>query len=320
MRLDRIRRSRIYRSAIFVSALLTLGAVTATPAYAGSALTPWGSTRQVALVGFNGRLYMAWIDPHANNELTIASTTDGVNWSSGTHPLGSGNSNTQPALAVFSGRLWLAWTGTDANSTLNLSSSANGTTFTQAAQPLGHNNSPDGPALRVFNNRLYYAWKGTDSKHTLNIASSPDGSAWTTPEQPGGGSYSSVNAPALAVWNFKLYLGWTDTSDMIHLASSADGVTFSQFTFQDTRAISQFQPSIWPDTSTGALDVLFNAGGDLGFGFISYTGSPSAPVSDSFTVAPVEAPTIYAFGTTMVDTWLGTDPGHTINMCFACYK
>lgn len=319
MRSHLIRLGRIHRSAIFVGVLLILGAVSAAPAYAGSALTPWGSERQVALASFNGRLYMAWMDFHANNELTIASTTDGIHWSSGTHPLGSGNTNSAPALTVFNGRLWMAWTGTDANSTLNLSSSANGTTFTQATQPLGRNNSPDGPALAVFSGRLYYAWKGTDSKETLNIASSANGSTFTAPAQPGHNS--SVNAPALAVWNSKLYMGWTgtDPNHTINLASSSDGVNFSQFAFQNTLASSDFQPSIWPDSSTGALDILFNAGDHLGFGFISYTGSPNAAVGDNFMTAPDQAPTLTAFGSVMVDAWLGTDPGHTINMCFGCY-
>src|SRR5579872_3177158 len=142
---------RLHRIAAIAAAVLVLGAVTATTANAGTTVTGWGSTRQVALAEFGGRLYMAWIDPHVNNELTITSTTDGIHFAQGTHPLGAGNSNSAPALASFNGRLWLAWTGTDANSTLNLSSSSNGTTFTQAAQPLGRNNSPDGPSMAVFN-------------------------------------------------------------------------------------------------------------------------------------------------------------------------
>src|SRR5215469_9481481 len=99
MRMHRLRLRRVYRSAVLVSALLVLGAVTATAAEAVK--TPWGSNRQVALVPFGGRLYMAWVDPHANDELTIASTTDGIHFSPGTHPFGSGNSNSAPALAVF---------------------------------------------------------------------------------------------------------------------------------------------------------------------------------------------------------------------------
>lgn len=316
MRPHRIRLRRIHRSAIFVGALLMLGAVTATSANA--ALTPWGSERQVALASFNGRLYMAWMDFHANNELTIASTTNGVNWSSGTHPLGSGNTNSAPALTVFNGKLWLAWTGTDSNSTLNIAWSSNGTTFTQVNHPLGNNNSPDGPALAVFSNKLYYAWKGTDSNHTLNIASSTTGSTFTAPTQPG--HYSSVNAPALAVWNSKLYMGWTGAGSIntINLASSSDGVNFTQIAFQNL-AVSNFQPSMWPDVSTGALDIFFNAGSPLGFGFISFTGSSNENVQDNFMTAPDQAPTINAFGSNQVFAWLGTDPGHTINVCFGCY-
>ena len=318
MRLLRLRP--VHRGIVLISALLMLGAVTATPAYAGQATTPWGSIRQVALASFNGRLYMAWIDPHAHNELTIASTTDGVIFSTGTHPFGSGNSNSAPALAVFNGKLWMAWTGTDSNSTLNLASSTNGTTFTQETKPLGNNNSPDGPALAVFNNKLYYGWKGTDSKHTLNLASSSTGLTFSAATQPGGGTYTSVNAPALAVWKGQLYLVWTsdNPNHNLDLASSADGVNFSGFSFQNTLAwLGNFEPSIAPDPFTGALDILWNGNGDIYS--ISYTGSATAPVATTL-LALVEAPTITAFGGVMVNTWLGTDTGHTINMCFACFS
>jgi len=313
MRVHRTLVRRIRRIAVLAAALLVLGMVTATTANAGTTVTGWGSIRQVALAQFGGRLYMAWIDPHANNELTITSTTDGVNFAHGTHPLGSGNSNSAPALTVFNGRLFLAWTGTDANSTLNLSSSADGVNFTRAVQPLGRNNSPDGPSMTVFNGRLYYAWKGTDGNHTLNIASSPDGNAWTLPAQPGRNS--SVNAPSLTVWNGKLYMAWagTDVFHKINLASSADGVNFSQFQFQ--AIASNFQPSIAPDPAINALEIAVQDELNSDLDFFIYAGQP--PNSGfQFARPMVEAPAITTYGQDIVFAWLGTDPGYTINVCF----
>jgi hypothetical protein len=306
----RIRLRRINRIAALAAALLVLGVVTATTANAGTTLTGWGSNRQVALASFNGALYMAWIDPHANNELTITSTTDGVNFAHGTHPLGSGNSNSEPALAVFNGKLWLAWTGTDANSTLNLSSSTNGTTFTQAAQPLGRDNSPDGPALTVFNSKLYYGWK--DGNSVLNLASSANGSTFSAPVQPGHNT--SVNAPALAVWNGKLYMAWsgTDQYHTVNLASSTDGVNFSQFALSGIQ--SNFEPSISPNPSAAALDVDVQNPINSNLDVIPYNGQQLAPFKLAGPI--VEAPTVTAYGQNMVHAWLGTDPGHTINVCF----
>jgi hypothetical protein len=311
MRVHRVLVHRIRRIAVLAAASLMLGVVTATTADAGTTVTGWGSIRQVALADFNNTLYMAWIDPHANNELTITSTTDGIHFAHGTHPLGSGNSNSAPALAVFNGRLWLAWTGTDANSTLNLSSSANGTTFTQAAQPLGRNNSPDGPAMTVFNGKLYYAWKGTDSNQTLNLASSANGSTFSAPIQPGHNS--SINAPSLAVWKGQLYMAWsgTDTEHSVNLASSTDGVNFSRFAFSFT---SNFQPSLGLNPWQGSLDI----GVQDPISHLDvwqYVGQQSV-TGFAFGFPIVEAPAITAYGQILVIAWLGTDPGHTINVCF----
>lgn len=301
---------RINLIAVLASALLVLGVVTATTANAGTTVTGWGSNRQVALATFNGVLYMAWIDPHANNELTITSTTDGVHFAHGTHPLGSGNSNSAPALTVFNNRLWLAWTGTDANSTLNLSSSANGVNFTQAAQPLGRDNSPDGPALAVFNNNLYYGWK--DGNSVLNIASSPNGSAWTLPVRPGNNT--SVNAPALAVSGGKLYMAWsgTDQYHTVNLASSTDGVNFTQFS---TGYHSNFEPTMAPDIGNASLYIDIQEPVQSHLEVLDYVGGQSI---DPFVIPVhiVQAPTVTADGTLMVQAWLGTDSGHTIHVCF----
>lgn len=308
MRMHRMRR-RIYRSAVLASALIALSAVTATTA-AQAATTPWGSIRQVSIVPFNGRLYMAWIDPHANNELTIASTTDGKTFSPGTHPFGSGNSNSAPALVVFNGKLWMAWSGTDRNETLNLASSSNGVNFGSATQPLGSNNSPDGPALAVYGGKLYYAWKGNDPNHTLNLASSTTGTSFSAPVKIG----TSINAPALAVWNNDLYMAWsgTDSSHLLNLAWSSDGVNFTQFHFQSVG--SNFEPALAADPGNGALDIDYQATNSE-LNIIYYTGSIN--VNPIPLVGPiVEAPGVAAFSNTMVHTWLGTDPGHTINMCF----
>ncbi len=308
LRICRMLLRKINLIAVLASALLALGVVTATTANA--TVTGWGSTRQVALASYNGTLYMAWIDPHANNELTISSTTDGVNWAHGTHPLGSGNSNSAPALAVFNGRLWLAWTGTDANSTLNLSSSTNGVNFTPAAQPLGRDNSPDGPALVVYNNNLYYAWK--DGNSVLNIASSPDGSAWTLPVRPGNNT--SVNAPALAVFNGELYMAWsgTDQYHTVNLASSNDGVTFNQSVVNGIQ--SNFEPSISPDPFDNVLDLDVQNPINSNLDVIPIRGVEFAPFKLAGPI--VEAPTETVYGSHLVHAWLGTDPGHTINVCF----
>lgn len=313
MRVHRKLLRGLRRTAVLASALLVLGAMTATAANAGTKVTGWGSTRQVALVDTGGgSMFMAWIDPHANNELTITHTSDGIIFSQGIHPLGSGNSNSAPALAWFNGKLWLAWTGTDANSTLNIASSPDGIKWSNATQPLGRNNSPDGPALTVFNGKLYYAWKGTDGNHTLNIAFSPDGSSFSTPIQPGHNS--SINAPALAVWNGKLYMAWTGTDQfqLINLASSTDGVNFSQFHFQAIS--SSYQPSMSPNPFTGALDIDIQNPHSLYINVIPYVGQQAV---DPFQLTgPIyQAPTVAIGGSSMIHAWLGTDPGHTINFC-----
>lgn len=317
MRMHRLRFRWIYRCAGLVSALLVLGAVTATAAEAGTNPTPWGSIRQVSLMQFNGRLYMAWIDPHAHNELTIASTTDGKTWAPGTHPFGSGNSNSAPALVVFNGKLWMAWSGTDGNQTLNLASSSNGVNFGSATQPLGSNGSPDGPALAVFNGKLYYAWKGKDANQTLNISSSTTGTSFTAPVKFG----SSINAPALAVWNGNLYMAWsgTDSSNFINLAWSADGVNFNnQFHFAFG---SQFEPALALDPINNALDIEYKATGSQLLNVVYYTGVVEVT---PFSIAGpiVQAPGVTAYSITnppntiMVHAWLDTTSGHVIQMCF----
>ncbi len=177
----------------------------------------------------------------------------------------------------------------------------------------GRNSSPDGPAMTVFNGRLYYAWRGTDSNHTLNIASSADGNTFTATIQPGDNS--SVNAPALATRNGQLYMAWvgTDPSHLLNLAWSSDGVHFSQAHFQAIG--SNFQLSLSPNPFTGALDIDYQNPNNSYINVISYVGKLTVDPLQ-LTGPIVEAPTVTAGAGTMVHAWLGTDPGHTINVCF----
>lgn len=297
MRVHRLRLSKIRSLGIVASAALLLTAMEAATADASlMSQTPWTTTRQVALAN-PGPLYMAWIDPHANDELTLAYSTDGgFHFSTGFHPLGPGNSNSAPALAVFNNKLWMAWTGTDSNNTLNLAYSSNGTTWTQESHPLGRNNSPDGPALAEHAGRLYYAWRGTDSKGTINIASSADGVNWTAPAQPGGNT--STNAPALfdapsfSGLPASLWMAWigTDTNHTISVAQTTDGVHL--FNQRSLGVGSNHQPSVSLADGVGAGLIIAYTAHDDNLAAIPYSDQSFIPKPTELPVGPIiEAPT-----------------------------
>lgn len=171
-----------------------------------------------ALITWNNKLYMAFVDSNNNNELTIVSSTDGINW---TNNLTFGQaSNQAPALVVWNNALYMAFTAGPYGA-LFLVSSTDGRIWS-APQNTGEF-SNTAPALGVLNNTLYMAFVATDTSSQLLVTSSTDGSNWSTNILINDAT--SNQAPALNTWNGTLYMAYNDANHNNNLAvvSSADG-------------------------------------------------------------------------------------------------
>lgn len=68
---------------------------------------------------------------------------------------------------------------------------------------------------------------GQNAQHTIYLAHSSDGINWSNFYQLGNNTSVPQAAPALAVFNNKLYITWTGGFNDVNIASSTDGITFS---------------------------------------------------------------------------------------------
>lgn len=96
---------------------------------------PWTGPKSIghfsrfapSLAVFNNQLYAAFVG--LDNQLYVASTADGVNWTPGHTPVHQA-SQSAPSLAVFNSQLYVMFTGTDAGKPVLICSSPDGVGWT----------------------------------------------------------------------------------------------------------------------------------------------------------------------------------------------
>lgn len=198
------------------------------------------SNQAPALTVFQGQLFYAVIG--TDNLPYISGSTDGTSFSfeklSG--PSALPVTEVAPAVTAFNGTLYYALITSDdpgsgffANS-IYLATSSDGETFSDF-EPSG-GNTYQAPALAVFQGQLFYGVIGTNGLPFL--AASTDGKTFDFKQLQGPSALPKTEqAPALSAFNGRLYYAVTAlggdgfTVNGTYIASSSDGVTFSDFMY-----------------------------------------------------------------------------------------
>lgn len=210
------------------------------------------SNQAPALAVWNNALYMAFVDSNNNNDLTVISSTDGLNWSNDL-TVGQSSGNT-PALVVWHNRLYLFFVGADMGHGLQFVSSTDGRTWTDG-QYTGEASSQT-PAIVVWNDTLYMALVSDDPFSTnIEFTSSNDGVNWAANQTIHG--VESNQAPALAVWNNILYLASVDpnNNNNLTIVSSTDGQNWTGRQYIEQASSHAPALAIWNDV----LYMVFTA-------------------------------------------------------------
>jgi hypothetical protein len=131
------------------------------------------------------------------------------------------------------GYVAIAWTGSDPAHTLNVLWNAYGISGgpPQKKLTLWGETSISGPALVLLNgNKLLLAWTGTDANHSLNVLplSVPTLTPGTKTVLPQFSGLAGPNlTPVTGVSGTTLVMSWTTPTLHLNLASSSDGVQFT---------------------------------------------------------------------------------------------
>lgn len=122
----------------------------------------------------NNQLLLTWSATTPANQLTFATSGDGVGWSSAqaladTSAVGpSGFAASASGMPTY----WLAWTGTDPAHSVNVRFTQNFPQWPLSGKTTLRDTAFGGPALGFVGNGgvMLLAWTGTDAAHHLNIA------------------------------------------------------------------------------------------------------------------------------------------------------
>jgi hypothetical protein len=173
-----------------------------------------------AIAAFNNRLFVAFNEGRSNS-LLLASSADGVNFTTPEPfdppiPIGS-----SPAMTVFKNRLFIAFQSNDPSHILFVTSSADGVNFTNPARGFPGIQLGSAPAMTALGGRLYILFQANDPGHALSVTSSTDGVNFTTPTANPGILIGS--APASGEFDQRLWAAFqaNDASDSLFLAVSS---------------------------------------------------------------------------------------------------
>jgi hypothetical protein len=147
--------------------------------------------------------------------------------------------------------------------------------------------STEGPALAVFNGNLFMAWTGTDGNHSINVAKSSDGLHFGPPVVFPNNSSVWYAAPAITAFKGKMYLTWTGYQAHINIASSTDGLHYSNqslVTNPNTGAVQ---------TANGSTALTATANGTLYLGWSGTDGQHTPNLASSTDGVHFTSPSIY---------------------------
>jgi hypothetical protein len=181
-----------------------------------------------ALAVFNNQLYMAYIANDGNHTLMIASSSDGINWSTGT-PVSNQYTDSTPSLAVFDNKLYVAYVASGTTLFINSYDGTKWSSESQVGNPSVTQHSSEAPSLAAFNKKLYVAFVSNNKNRNVLIASY-DGTSWSNDTSTGQVSQA---APILTVFNNELTVAFADNGNNEHLlyASSSDGTNWPDSTW-----------------------------------------------------------------------------------------
>ncbi|MCC8935473.1 Vps62-related protein [Bradyrhizobium sp. Arg68] len=184
-------------------------------------------------------LSLVFVVNDSSNEISTASTTDGVDWTAATEV--KQTSRAAPCLVPFNGGLCLAFISNDGDHRILTCLSTDGQTW--AGNYHTGQTSPARPALAVFDSKLWVAFISDDSSDRLLVCSSADGKTWSDNEQVTGQTTST--GPALASFNGKLWVAFVanNSSNQLLLCSSLDGKVWGANSLIPQAASPQ-QPSL----------------------------------------------------------------------------
>jgi hypothetical protein len=181
------------------------------------------------LAVYNNTLYMAYIAGDGSYTLMIASSSDGINWSTGT-PVSNIKSSDTPSLAVFDNKLYVAFVANKSNSLfIDSYDGTNWSSATPISNPSVTQYSSEAPSLAAFNNKLYVAFVSSNKNSNVLIASY-DGTSWSNDTSTGQVSQA---APILTVFQNELTIAFADNGLNEHLlyTSSSDGTNWPDSTW-----------------------------------------------------------------------------------------
>jgi hypothetical protein len=273
---------------------------------------------------------IGWTGTDTEHHLNLMQSTDNP----ALGPLHFGNKDTlldtsiaRPAVVQFGGGIGgtaIAWVGTNEGHSLNVVWDAFNSGHGQQRLTLWDESSDDAPALAFFGNNLILAWTGTDPNHSLNVLpiSFPGmvPGVKTTLWQ-----FGSIAGPNLSVYALgtgaQLVLTWTTATRHLNLATSTDGVHFT----------NSLGASGTPQLSAKAPASLFiPAEGGPNY-WMGWTGTDPAHYlnlqwSATFPQWPYPASTKTVLADTafggpqivrtegLLIAWTGTDEEHTLNV------
>lgn len=156
----------------------------------------------------NGKLYLAWTDSGIGHTVHVATTTDGINFSTmGT--VTAQNGIFPPALFGVGNVMYLAYTSALTQEVL-LFSAPGDLSFTGISTGV---TSPRGPGLLVSSGQLYLAYSNTSDQPALNVYQlAPDGTNPSFARSQTLTGQVTVRSPSIGTLNGQLFYFWTGTN------------------------------------------------------------------------------------------------------------
>jgi len=210
-----------------------------------SAPRPVGMSRTptfgVALTGFDGRLYLAYVDAKTH-DVCVVSTLDGHDWSPGGRLDGhKAYSGSALALAPFHGSLILAYVNGGPGSgprRLLTAASADGVDWTPTPEAgIVDEGQCSAPALAAFEGRLAACYR-RDANLVLRLTD--DGTEWTSSI---GVTGDIGDGTAVTAFKDELVAAYIK-GDTVATASSADGLHWEEHGNVDTQGLQRRTPTI----------------------------------------------------------------------------
>ncbi|MCO1576029.1 tetratricopeptide repeat protein [Crossiella sp. SN42] len=288
--------------------------------------TPPGDMgRSVGELGGSGRAtlrgkhFLAW--QGKQNEVLIASSADGKQWSPPATVSGTHTASDAPAIVAFQDKLlafWrsgpFSWADGNNDRTIAMSASTDGKTWSAPARLVPVTVGSQGISVAVQNNKVQVMFRGTGTDGTKYVTYSHDGKNWKRP-QPTVNNGGTSTAPGLTALGDKLVQLWRgyDADPAMWFATSANGVRWS-----DQRALAGSAADGAPSLAVHngkAFAVWRNAANDgLSVSDTADGGGWAAPRALHAAAHAVGVPSLGVAGGKLAAIWRDAADNHRVNV------